>query len=206
MRAAPAQVRQPQLLDQLLRAPPTVAVAAIHAGRELDVLLAGQLRDQVEELEDEADVVATQVRKRPLGRLLEPSPDDRQLPVVSAVEPADQVEQGRLARARGADQSNELAWPKVDVDPVQNTTSSPATAMNLDQSARHHELFPHQGSKRRQVLMRRSKAYDQLRRCGADSPARRRVHPATVATGWASARTTGSSRVVATRTTASSAS
>src|SRR5947208_2327331 len=56
MRPAAAQMRQPELVNQPLCPAPAGAVAPVDPGGQLDVLVASQLRYEVEELEDEADV------------------------------------------------------------------------------------------------------------------------------------------------------
>src|SRR5215468_2467655 len=83
--------------------------AAVELERKTQVLLNRERRDQVEELEYEADVMPTEHRARGLRspRQLEPIDDD--LPACRHVDPADQVEERGLPRATPADEEAELA-------------------------------------------------------------------------------------------------
>ena len=109
-----AQADQPGELDR-----PLVRLLAELAGslvgqRELDVLEHGVLRDQVVRLEDEAEVAAAD-----LGELVVVEPRDvataqEVLAAGRAVEAAQQVEHGALARAGGAHDGDVFAG--VDID------------------------------------------------------------------------------------------
>src|SRR4051794_2751509 len=110
-------VAQPDAVEQVADAPVPRAGAVEHEW-ELDVLGHRQRRDEVEELEDEADLAAAQLGALAGGQL-------RQVPVleedpsgVGLVEAAGQVEQRRLAGPAGADESREAARVEAQVDAV----------------------------------------------------------------------------------------
>ena len=69
----------------------------------------GQMRQHVEGLEHEAEVVAPEQRLRRLGQRADVGAVDAHRAGVDAVEAGDAVEQRRLADARFADDGDELA-------------------------------------------------------------------------------------------------
>src|SRR5690606_18085435 len=82
-------------------------------GHERNVLAGGETRDQIVELEYEADVAAPvrrQLALRGAGKL--PAPEV-QPAVGRAVEPAEDVEQRRLAASRRSEQHDQLALRKL---------------------------------------------------------------------------------------------
>ena len=89
--------------------------------RQLDVALGGQHRQQVVELEDEADVLRAPAptARRPTSLSMR-SPPTSIAPSRRRVEPADQVEQRRLARAGRAHQREEIALRNVEVDALEH--------------------------------------------------------------------------------------
>src|SRR5439155_23471232 len=106
-RIAPEPLEQPDLAEQLPR--PRRALPARPAAdhRHLHVLERGQRRDQVVELEDEADR-----RRAVLGdvlELLEPDPADGDAARIRPVERADEVQERALAAAGRACQRDGLA-------------------------------------------------------------------------------------------------
>ena len=78
-----------------------------------------RLRDEVEELKDEADLAAAQQRPGRLAELVDPAPAEMDLAGGGPVEPAEQVQQGRLAAARGPHDADELALGDRQVDAAQ---------------------------------------------------------------------------------------
>jgi len=90
-------------------------------GRQLDVLDRGELVDQVETLEHEADRPAAQDRPGGLGQPVDAAAVEDDLPGVGAIEPAQQMEQRRLAAAAGAHHRHGLAGLYRQVDPVDRT-------------------------------------------------------------------------------------
>ena len=115
VRQAVAEVdRAHELVEQL-----GVAVAPGDRQRQADVLLRAQHRQQVEELEDEADLVAPQLGQAlvvEVGDLLAGDPDRA---LGGPVEPGQHVHQGGLARARRAHDGREAALGEVDRDAVE---------------------------------------------------------------------------------------
>jgi hypothetical protein len=84
--------------------------------RQEDVLLRGQHGKQVEELEDEADVLAPDTRDLVVRELAEPGSCDRDEAARRPVERGQDVHQRRLARARGAHDRRELAGLDLERD------------------------------------------------------------------------------------------
>ena len=82
---------------------------AAQVQRQADVLEARQRRQQVEELEDEADLVAPHARQLVVGQAGERFAVDADLAGRRAIEAADRVEQRRLAGAGRADDRHHLA-------------------------------------------------------------------------------------------------
>ena len=77
--------------------------------RQDDVLLGGQHRQEVEELEDEADVLAAQQRHLAVGEALDLLAGDLDRAARRLVECGEQVHQRRLARARRPHDGDQLA-------------------------------------------------------------------------------------------------
>jgi hypothetical protein len=101
-----------------------VAGLADHLRRDRDVLEDGLVAQQLEVLEHRADLPA-QVRHLPprdLGELLAEGVD---LPRRRALLAQDEVEEGRLAGARGADEEDELAALDLEADLVQRGACAP---------------------------------------------------------------------------------
>ena len=97
--APPGGLLEAELRDQPARSRRcAVAVGAEPRGQQ-HVLLARQLRDQVEELEHEAHVPAAQLGEPPLFLPLEPIAGELDAPGVGRVESAQQVQQRGLAAA-----------------------------------------------------------------------------------------------------------
>src|SRR5207253_569500 len=94
--------------------------AGVEFERQPEVFLDGQRRDQVEELEDEADVTPAEERALPLGECRHRRAVDDHLARRGHVDPAEQVEEGRLARPAAPEQDRELAWPDDGVDVPEN--------------------------------------------------------------------------------------
>jgi hypothetical protein len=76
--------------------------------RQEDVLLGGQHRQQVEELEDEADVLAAQQRDAAVGQRADVLAADRHPAARRPVEGGEDVHQRRLAGARRAHDGDQL--------------------------------------------------------------------------------------------------
>src|SRR4051794_32526012 len=87
----------------------------------------------MEELEDEPDLRAPQLRQAALALALELPPGELDRALVRAVEPAEQVQQRGLAAARRADQRDQLTGIEVDVGAVEHTPRGAARAVGLDE-------------------------------------------------------------------------
>ncbi len=85
-------------------------------GDERDVLAHGEARDQVVELEDEADVLAPVARQFGLARGGEVVVPPERFTRRRRVESAQDVEQRRLAAARGAEEDDELALADLEIE------------------------------------------------------------------------------------------
>jgi len=128
-------VSRPSRVDQLASAPRRALLPAEQASGQQHVLLPAQLGDEVEELEHEADVMATELGQSPFARALEALPGDAHASRLGSVERAEQVQQRRLARARAPDHRHDLAGGHVEAGAVEHAPGGPATAEGLDQPA-----------------------------------------------------------------------
>ena len=106
---------RPDLAEQLVD-PLPVGLFAGDRERQQDVLLRGQHRQEIEELEDEADVPAPELRQVRVVELRDRLTCDRHLAGGRLVEPGKDVHQGRLAGARWAHDGGELAFRHVEGD------------------------------------------------------------------------------------------
>ena len=93
-------------------------------GDQRDVLARGQAGDQVVELEDEADVAPPVARQLVLVGVGEVGAAIDDAAGGADVEAAQDVEQRRLAAARGAEQDDQLALEQIEVDAAQRGTST----------------------------------------------------------------------------------
>ncbi len=100
--------------------------------RQRDVLQRGQRRHQVVRLEDEADLVATQLRECLVVQAATRSVvADEHLPVGERVEAGDAVHERRLARARRAHDGAEATGLELHRDPVERAHFVVALAVDL---------------------------------------------------------------------------
>jgi hypothetical protein len=102
-----ASAREADLAEQLGGPPLAFGTRSAPEHRHLDVLGRGEGRKQVRELEDEADRLGAVCGG--IVEVFEAAPTDRDRPGVWPVERADQVQEGALARARGAGERDQLA-------------------------------------------------------------------------------------------------
>src|SRR2546430_944747 len=105
--------------------------AGVEFERQPEVFLDGQRRDQVEELEDEADVAPAEERAFPLGECRHRRAVDDHLARRGHVDPAEQVEERRLSRTAAPEQDRELAWPDDGVDVPENDVLHVALPVDL---------------------------------------------------------------------------
>ena len=101
--------------------------------RQLDVPRRGQHRQQVVQLEDEADVARAPRREPPARELVDPVAADGDRSFDRRVETAQQVEQRRLARARRPHQRQEVAFGNIEVDALQDVDPLAAAVIHLVQ-------------------------------------------------------------------------
>ena len=92
---------------------------AAQVQRQADVLEARQGRQQVEELEDEADLVAADAGQRVVRQAAQGFAVDGDDAGGGAIESAEQVEQRGLSRARGSDDRDHLAAGDGESDRVE---------------------------------------------------------------------------------------
>ena len=90
--------------------------AAGELERQEDVLERGQVGEQLERLEDEADAAAAQERQLVLGERLDRRAVDPHLALARPVEPGGEAEQRRLAASRRPEHGDELAARDREVD------------------------------------------------------------------------------------------
>ena len=134
-----AAIVQPHLVEQRLGAGGGIG-AARDLHRHLDVLERGQRRHQVEELEDEADLLAAQARQRVFVERGDVDAVDQDLARRRRVEPGDEPEQRGLAAARRPDDRQALAVGHVEGQRMQDGQRRAAALNGLaDAAQRNHE-------------------------------------------------------------------
>jgi hypothetical protein len=104
-------VLETDLLHQVLEEA-GLRLLASEGQRQDHVLLRRQHREQVEELEDEADVLSAQLRDLGVAELAEPCSRDRDVALGRLVERREEMHQRRLSGARGPHDRGQL--PALD--------------------------------------------------------------------------------------------
>src|SRR5690606_14493315 len=99
--------------------------------RQLDVAGGSEHRQQVVELEHEADVVGAPAGQLPPRSLREVVVADDHLSGGRGVEAAEQVQQGGLAGTRGPHQGEELPGGDLEVEPLQDVDAFAAAVVDL---------------------------------------------------------------------------
>src|SRR5262249_17579970 len=107
--------------------------------RQLDVLERREDRDQVVELEDVADGARAPPRERRLGELRHVLALDEDGASRRTVDPGEDVEERRLARAGGAHEREELARRHVEVDAAEDVHLLVAAHERLREAAHRDE-------------------------------------------------------------------
>ena len=125
---------RPTLVDDLVE-PRLVGLAAGELERQHDVLGRREHREQVEELEDEADVVAAQLRERGVVEAGDVDAGDGDLARGGRVEAGEDVHERRLAGARRAHDGGQAALGDVDRDAAQGVDGGVAVAVAADEVA-----------------------------------------------------------------------
>ncbi len=104
-----------------------------------DVLAGGQAGDEVVELEDEADVAAPELGQGRLVRRREVLAAVDDAAAGRGVEAPEDVEQGRLAAARGPQKDDELPGAQVEVDAPEGLDRDLAHPVDLGKAARRED-------------------------------------------------------------------
>src|SRR5262249_37876751 len=97
--------------------------------RQADVLETRERRQQVEELEDEADLVATDLRQVVVGKPVERLAVDEDRSRRRRVEGADYDEQRRIARSGRADDRHHLAILDGEADGIEGNDAPLASEL-----------------------------------------------------------------------------
>jgi hypothetical protein len=114
-----AALGQPHGGQQLVDAAEGVGKAE-QLDRQQHVLARRQVAEELEALEDEADLLAAEQGEAVLRHRLDGSAVDQDLSRGRAVEAGHQGEEGRLAAPRGAENGDEVTRPDRQVDVVQD--------------------------------------------------------------------------------------
>ena len=114
-----AALRQPHGGQQLVGASEGVGEAE-QLDRQQHVLARGEVRQQLEALEDEADLLAAEQGEAVLRHRLDGGAVDQDLARGRAVEAGHQGEERRLAAPRGAEDGDELAGLDREIDMVED--------------------------------------------------------------------------------------
>src|SRR5690606_397763 len=101
------------------------------AQRHVAVVEQVEVRDQVEALEDEADLAVAQLRARVVGQTAHVLAVEQVFAPGEGLQQARDVEEGGLARARGAGDRNELAVAHVQVERPQGVGLDEFGAVDL---------------------------------------------------------------------------
>ena len=131
-----ATVAQSEPVDQRAAARERLRLGAADPRREQHVRLAAQLGQQVEELEDEADMPPPQRRQPPLAGAGDALAADLDGPRLGAVEPAEHVQQRRLAGAGAPEHRDDLAGLDVEVGAIEDPARRASRSERPDQPAR----------------------------------------------------------------------
>jgi acyl-CoA thioesterase-1 len=110
---------QADRVEQPVRPLPGVGVAK-QLERQEDVLLRGEIAEQLERLEHESDLVPSHEGQPTFGQIVDAFAIEADRASSRPVEPRHQREQRRLAAAGWADDGDELALPDLEVDPVED--------------------------------------------------------------------------------------
>ena len=121
-----------------------MSIAAVHEG-QLDVLDGVEAREEVERLEDEADVLVADRGELVVGQLADVLARQLVRAGVGDVEAAEHVHQRRLARTRRAHDRDEFAGVDIEVDAGEGVHLDLLTdAVGLGDAAQVHHR-PHRG-------------------------------------------------------------
>src|SRR2546428_10020446 len=105
--------RQADFVEQRLRARAWIARSR-NLHRDGDVFKRGQRGDEMEELEDESDLFASELRELILAKPRDVHAVDHDIARAWRVEPGDQAEQRGLAAARRPDDGDKLSVGDIE--------------------------------------------------------------------------------------------
>ena len=128
-------VLEPDLLEEVVEEL-SLRLRPRECQRQDDVLLRRQHRQQVEELEDEADVLSAQLRDRGVAELAEPGSRDRDVALRGLVERGEQVHQRRLSRARRPHDRRQLPGLDAERDAAERVHGGVALAVDAGELVR----------------------------------------------------------------------
>ena len=141
-REASQPVAEAELAEELLRAGPRLGPRrARELGRDQDVVANRQVVEQLEELEDEADLRPPEPGSVRLAEPVDADAVEVDLAAGRPVQPADQVEQGRLAAARRAHDRGHPPGLDVEREPVERGSRRSVVGLR-DASKADHCLHP----------------------------------------------------------------
>jgi hypothetical protein len=127
-----APLREAEVSEQLVD-PRAVRMHTRDRERQRHVLFGGEHRQEVEELEDEADVLAAQLRQARVVEIGDVDPFDGDRAGGRLVEARQDVHQRRLARAGWAHYGREMSVPHLERDPAQCIDARVARSVAADQ-------------------------------------------------------------------------
>ena len=102
---------------------------------EFDILLGGELLHEVERLEDKANVLLPHHGERALREPVDAASTEPQLTGGWPIEPAEQMKERRLATPAGPHHHEGFTARDIEVDPVDSSDQSGASAIVLAQTA-----------------------------------------------------------------------
>ncbi len=97
--------------------------------RQSDILTTGQMIEQVVGLKDMTDDSVSEVRQIVVSEGLQASPGHLDDTLEAPIQPANEVEQGRLARARTPDHRHEIPILDLEVDTLQYVDVGPRVSL-----------------------------------------------------------------------------
>src|SRR6266540_6605783 len=139
---------------------PGRAVLGGEAHRQLDVLLGGQCRDEVEELEDEARLSQSIPNEFSVGEVDEVGSVHLDSTRGRAVDPAQDIQEGRLAAPRRPSNRNEFAVIDVHVEAAQCDYFGFPRSIDFDQILRQDlwHVYPPRNLRTRPMSIRATRS------------------------------------------------
>src|SRR5205814_835260 len=129
------ELAEPHRLKGLGGARGAIAVHATQLQRELEVLARAQERNELGALRDEADVTAAGACTALTVEAGERGPEDDHLSRARPLEPGEEPQQGRLARAGGPGHGHEPAPAEAAAQVLEDAAPAPAVAERFPDTA-----------------------------------------------------------------------